>query len=632
MYGTPIYRRNTPFDGPDDCTDPFGCCLKPPCKPRDLKSSLDLAQMVLNHFSLIINANKNNIMSWGGTGYGAVAPSVLNSNVPSTCLITWDSVKKTIVRLYSSGGADPMNSFFLTFDGELYGTGSNSTYMLNKSSAASAAKAAKQFCLVAKNVIDFCISGKSYLLYVKGNKKLYGLGPKIDYGFGFANGSQKLLDKDVGTDSNYLGINDALKVFSTSPLDSGSWPGGNVTTYSRSFVLREGGLVSACGNNAHGSLGVNSTDGIIYEWRTVCKEDGTPLTNVIDIVVTNWVLIGGAVIGGSTWSGGGSSSYMSTYFLTSDGFVYTCGSNKFGQLGLGLTSSDTRIRATKTSLTKASSICTTAGGTSVLVTTTDDEVYSWGNNQWGQLGLGNTTDTFSPTKAVIPKKKIRMIHGGGMYGMINGAFIVVYEDGSLYAAGFNETYALGATIGGVPIKGPITTFTRNEYFGEDPPLVQDPDRYPLLITGTITAGSDRMVMSSIFSPKTGPSPTGPKAENVYINKQMTVTGIGIPTGTKVLVVDPLTKTLILSNKATDNRTDTYTFNNILKVYQADLCGYGTEMALKAVTEDKTLFMAGWNQNLGGGLFNFNYYYDDGGAGGSAGTLVGRPTTFNANFS
>jgi hypothetical protein len=323
---------------------------------------------------------------------------------------------------------------------------------------------------------------------------------------------------------------------------------------------------------------------------------------------------------------------MSTYFLTSDGFVYTCGSNKFGQLGLGLTSSDTRIRATKTSLTKASSICTTAGGTSVLVTTTDDEVYSWGNNQWGQLGLGNTTDTFSPTKAVIPKKKIRMIHGGGMYGMINGAFIVVYEDGSLYAAGFNETYALGATIGGVPIKGPITTFTRNEYFGEDPPLVQDPDRYPLLITGTITAGSDRMVMSSIFSPKTGPSPTGPKAENVYINKQMTVTGIGIPTGTKVLVVDPLTKTLILSNKATDNRTDTYTFNNILKVYQADLCGYGTEMALKAVTEDKTLFMAGWNQNLGGGLFNFNYYYDDGGAGGSAGTLVGRPTTFNANFS
>lgn len=632
MYGTPIFRRETPFSGPDDCTDPFGCCPKPPCKPRVLKSSLDLAEMTLNHFSLIINANKSNIMAWGGTSYGTVAPSTANSTIPSTCLISWDTVKKTIVRLYSSGGADPCNSFFLTSDGELYGTGSNSTYMLNKSSAAGVARAKTTFCLVAKNVIDFCVSGKSYLLYIKGNKKVYGLGPKISYGFGFADGSQKLLDKDVGTDSNYLGINDAVKVFSTSPLNGGGWPGGNSTTYSRSFVLREGGLVSACGNNTDGSLGVNSTDGIIYEWKVVCKEDGTPLTNVVDIVVSNWVASGGAVIGGTAWAGGGGASFMTTYFLTSDGFVYTCGSNKFGQLGLGLLTSDTKNRATKTSLTKASSICTTAGGSSVLVTTTEDEVYSWGNNQWGQLGLGNTTDTSSPTKVVIPKNKIKMIHGGGMYGIINGGFIVVYDNGSLYAAGFNETYALGATAGGVPIAGPITTFTRNEYFGENPSLVQDPDRYPLRISGTITAGSDRMVMSSLFLSKTAPSPSGPKAENVYINKQMTVTGIGIPPNTKVLVVDLLTKTLILSNKATDNRTDTYTFNNILKVYQADLCGYGTEMALKAVTEDKTLFMAGWDQNLGGGLFNFNHYYDDGGAGGIAGKLVGRPTTFDANFS
>jgi len=412
----------------------------------------------------------------------------------------------------------------------------------------------------------------------------------------------KDLTKDDGADSNYLGIDNATKVFTTSPLGSNH----------KSFILKKNGTVMACGYNTDGCLGVNKTDAIVNVWSEVkTSVDGGvtfhTLSGVVDVITSNSVTAGGANGSTERWAGGGPSGHMSSYFLTNDGSVYTCGNNKFGQLGIGLSNTTTRNYASKTTISKGSSICTTAGGTSVLVTTTDDKVYTWGNNQWGQLGHGTRTDTFTCTQATFPSKKILMAHGGGMYGVINGAFLVVCADGTVYGVGFNETFALGITTAGVPNAGPITTFTKNEYFGENPIQNQDPERYPLILSGSIVTTDFKIRSAQLFTNKVVLGTT----EAVYVTKGMSVSGIGIPAGTVVNLVDLKTNEILLSNPATVTNTNaTLRYDKVVKVYQADLCGYGTEMAQKVVTSDGDLYMSGWNQDLTSYFtdgWNFNYY-------------------------
>ena len=467
------------------------------------------------------------------------------------------------------------------------------------------------------------MTGWCYMLYVKVDGKVYGLGPS-NVGFGFSSTNQKALIKHDGT-TNYLGVSGASKVFCTNP---GELP--------KSFILMQDGTVKACGYNTKGSLGVNSVDPIIYNFDTVKYDNGSsivPLSGVVDVITTNWVLSGGANTSASKWSGGAGDTFSATYFLTNDGSVYTCGGNKFGQLGIGLTKAEntTRNYAVKTSLTGVNMLCTTAGGTSILAATSAYDVYTWGNNQWGQLGLNDLDDRISPTLVTsLPKSKIRMIHGGGMYGKINGAFLVVFEDGTLYGAGFNQTYALGLSIPGTrtPDPGPIKTFRINEFFGSNPAQITDSGRYPLVLSGNLINGADRITNATLTASKTFTLGSGKYAKtftNQIINVQQnfTLSGYGIQDGTIATTID-YTNNIVFLNKPLTADAD---FSNIrydqrIRVYQADLCGYGTEMAQKIVTEDGTLYMSGWNQKLSN-VFNFNYYANN--------ENVSVPTFFDANF-
>lgn len=620
MFGLPLFRSGTKntADRPQCINgDAFGCDNK---KPKVLKSALRLAQMVYNHYSLVISQDWTRVRTWGScASYGNTGVSV-DTNTPQTAAINWrvPAAPENIIKMYSNGYMNGWGrgfTIFKTESGNLYGTGYNTNYILNQTSTGNI----PSYEFIVGDVTDFCISGHLYMLYVRNDGKVYGLGPKLTAGFGFANGSQIALTKDTGTTSNYLGISNGSKVFTTSPDDN-----------AKSFVLLSDGTVMTCGYNTSGCLGVDSVDPIIYGWRKVKTIDSggnkVDLTDVIDIVTTNYVYVGGAAGGSANWTGGGSSTFMSTYFLTKTGYVYTCGSNKFGQLGLNLPTTNTVSIATKTSLIKVTSICTTAGGTSMLATTLDNEVYTWGNNQWGQLGNGTTNISIpTPTKVTFPTKKIKIIHGGGMYGIINGAFLIVCEDGSIYGAGYNETYALGLTDSvGNPDKGPITTFRKNNFFGTNPSRKQDPARYPITITGSVTTGS-KVISSTAEKVSKYINQYGKMwTEDVYIRPGMSVTGTGIDTDTEVVLYDSVTNEIHISKPAIATAIATQlTYENIIKVYQADLCGYGTEMAQKVVSEDGTLYMSGWNQQIGA-YWNFNPYY------GSQNVSV--PTFFDAKFS
>jgi len=624
MFGLPILRRKTPIriNEPKCKGAIYGCDSKEPPK---LKSALRLAQMQGNHYSVLVSSDWERIITWGSTpSYGRTGVTS-NSNVPRPAVINWkDKKPQSIVQVFANGN-DKGFTIFRTESNQLYGTGDNRHYILNKPSTS----VYDAFNIISENVQNFCIASsvyqspggsQAYILYVKTDGKAYGLGVS-NVGFGFASNAQKALTKDDGVASNYLGVDNVKKVFCANPADK-----------SKSFLLKNDGTVLACGYNTKGCLGVNSNDAIVYTWQTVKYFNGSsyvPLSGVIDVITTNNVFVGGANVDASTWAGGTYDAFMASYFLTEDGEVYTCGSNKFGQLGLGLANNEntTRTYASKTSLTGVKMICTGAGGTSILAATSANELYSWGNNQWGQLGLNNQTHTNTPTKVTFPSKKIVQMHGGGMYGTINGAFLVVCDDGTVYGAGFNETYALGLSYVGTktPDPGPIKTFRINEFFGPSPAQITDSGRYPLILSGDLINGSDRIFNASLTASKTFTlGGTTFSNQIVYTQQNFTLSGYGIQEGTIATAIDYTNNTVFLNKSLTADATfSKIRYDQRIRVYQADLCGYGTEMAQKIVTEDGTLYMSGWNQNVSG-IYNFNYYFGS--------QTVSVPTFFDAKFS
>jgi alpha-tubulin suppressor-like RCC1 family protein len=126
-------------------------------------------------------------------------------------------------------------------------------------------------------------------------------------------------------------------------------------------------------------------------------------------------------------------SFFSAAF-TSSGYLFTWGKNSAGQLGLGNVvdaSSPTLVPFFATSQLRIKKIC--IGHSHCVALASDRKLYVWGDNSFGQLGLGDIENRALPTElsffnALSPVKKI-----------IAGAYftIVLLHDGKLYGWGQN---------------------------------------------------------------------------------------------------------------------------------------------------------------------------------------------------
>ncbi|MDR2152812.1 MAG: hypothetical protein LBO72_08325 [Helicobacteraceae bacterium] len=129
--------------------------------------------------------------------------------------------------------------------------------------------------------------------------------------------------------------------------------------------------------------------------------------------------------------------WVHSFALDENGAVYGSGWNKFGQLGLG-------DRDDRNSFTPVSSlgdnkiVAIAAGGAHSLALDIDGKVYAAGNNEFGQLGLGDKTNrkTFALI-ALLKDKKIVAIAAGRAHSL------ALTSDGKVYAAGNNERDQLG---------------------------------------------------------------------------------------------------------------------------------------------------------------------------------------------
>ena len=119
--------------------------------------------------------------------------------------------------------------------------------------------------------------------------------------------------------------------------------------------------------------------------------------------------------------------------LKKDGTAWAWGLNDYGQLGIG-TTANSYIPAQISSLSGVSAI--TGGHRHSLALKNDDTVWAWGINQWGQLGDGTTTNSSIP---------IQISSLSGVSAIAQGwdHSLALRTDGTVWAWGYNPVGQLG---------------------------------------------------------------------------------------------------------------------------------------------------------------------------------------------
>lgn len=132
--------------------------------------------------------------------------------------------------------------------------------------------------------------------------------------------------------------------------------------------------------------------------------------------------------------------------LMTSGQVYSFGDNFNGQLGLG----DNVNRLLPTLIPNINGISRVSAGVfHTLLLTSNGQVYSFGDNEYGQLGLNDTTDRNTPT--LIPNiDTISSISAGGYHSLL------LTSKTQVIAFGSNQFGQLGLGSSGQIVTGPVT--------------------------------------------------------------------------------------------------------------------------------------------------------------------------------
>ena len=180
------------------------------------------------------------------------------------------------------------------------------------------------------------------------------------------------------------------------------------------LCVNAGGRVHACGNNNLGQLGVGD------------KENRVVPTLITGLLKTKTVV---QVTAG----------YFHTACLTADGLIFVCGAGVQGQMGIGDTESRVVPTLVRGELEGRKVLQVAAGGAHTVCVTEDGSVFAFGANMNGQLGLGDTENRLVPTllRGELANKSVVQVAAGGDHT------VFVTGDGLVFASGDNDEGQLG---------------------------------------------------------------------------------------------------------------------------------------------------------------------------------------------
>jgi RCC1 and BTB domain-containing protein len=123
--------------------------------------------------------------------------------------------------------------------------------------------------------------------------------------------------------------------------------------------------------------------------------------------------------------------------LNSSGEVYAFGRNNYGQIGIATNNNQlTPIKVLGFDNKKV--VIISCGSSHSLVLTESGEVFGWGNNAFGQLGIGNNLHQSSPIKVNLKNNVFVKDIVCGLYHSL-----ILSTNGDIYAFGFNDCGQLG---------------------------------------------------------------------------------------------------------------------------------------------------------------------------------------------
>lgn len=241
-------------------------------------------------------------------------------------------------------------------------------------------------------------------------------------------------------ENSTFGLTTGNQLFAWGVNTNGQLGVGNVTLRSSPVAVLGGLQFSkavplSAANNSASVVGL-TLDGLAYAWGMNSNGqlgvgDVTPRSSPV------------AVVGGITFNdvGGGGLSNNTFYAgLDTSGNVYAWGANGRGQLGVGDSTPRSSPVAVVGGLT-FKRIFTQEKSESIFGLTSNGTLYGWGENDQGQLGIGNTDAQSSPVAVLggLTFKSVRL-YKKSVFGITN--------DGTVYAWGLNANgqLALGDVV------------------------------------------------------------------------------------------------------------------------------------------------------------------------------------------
>jgi len=130
-----------------------------------------------------------------------------------------------------------------------------------------------------------------------------------------------------------------------------------------------------------------------------------------------------------------SAGSMHSLAIAENGDLYACGHNLWGQLGLGNTADRNTLQHVNTSSLKYKVI---AGGQEhSLAIAENGDLYAWGRNAFGELGIGNTLQRNTPQHASDGNRQYEVVAAGAYTSF------AIDESGDLFVVGRNDYAQLG---------------------------------------------------------------------------------------------------------------------------------------------------------------------------------------------
>lgn len=306
-----------------------------------------------------------------------------------------------------------------------------------------------------------------YYTYLLDSISTFSIMMKQDNTIFFTGDNQNQI-KQIDTASNKYTLQPTVGINGLTPV---SLVGGN----DHLVVLMNNGDIYVCGRNDYGQL---NTGDLIYREKFILFQNTSGLTpKQIEC---------GAVC---------------TYILMNDasGSIYVCGENNLGQLGLG--NNATPITTLQQMLNTTGKIPKSiiAGSRHLIVLMTDDTLYGTGQNTSGQLGiaLNNFTNqnTLQPMQFPIGKTLKKIVCG-------NTHTILLMTDNTIFVTGQNNAGQLG--LGDFTNRSVMTEMTN--LTGKTPSMVYSGyicfSTYVLMTDNTIYATGENSLWQLVIGNNT----------------------------------------------------------------------------------------------------------------------------------